>query len=299
MSHAERPTPNAQRTSTPNAQQRPLQLRCGRHTLDLSRPRVMGILNVTPDSFADGGRFLDRERALDHARRMIADGAALIDVGGESTRPGAQAVSEADELARVLPLVSTLSSEGILVSIDTMKPGVMREAVAAGAAMINDVRALRERGALEAAAATDAAVCLMHMRGTPRTMQLDVRYDDVDAEVRGFLIERAHACEAAGIARDRIVLDPGFGFAKDVDDNLKLLRELPALVGAGYPVLAGLSRKSSLGKITGRDTGDRLAASLAAMLAAVARGALLLRVHDVRDSVDALAVWHAVDSARA
>jgi dihydropteroate synthase len=274
-------------------------LRCGRHTLDLSRPRVMGVLNVTPDSFADGGRFVDRERALDHARRMIADGADLIDVGGESTRPGAKAVSQADELARVLPIVSTLAGEGLVVSIDTMKPEVMREAVAAGAAMINDVRALRESGALEVAAGTDAAVCLMHMRGTPRTMQQSTGYDDVVAEVRAFLVSRAHACEAAGIASDRIVLDPGFGFAKDVDDNLTLLNALPALVDAGYPVLAGLSRKSSLGKLTGRDTADRLAASLAAMLAAVARGALLLRVHDVRETVDALAVWRAVDAARA
>lgn len=277
----------------------PMMLRCGAHTLDLSRPRVMGVLNVTPDSFFDGGRFVDRERALDHARRMIADGADLIDVGGESTRPGAQAVPEADELARVLPIVSALAGEGLLVSIDTIKPRVMREAVAAGAAMINDVRALRERGALKAAAATGAAVCLMHMRGTPRTMQQRARYADVVAEVRDFLVARAHACEAAGIASDRIVLDPGFGFAKDVDDNFKLLHALPALVGAGYPVLAGLSRKSSLGKITGRDTGDRLAASLAATLAAVARGALLLRVHDVRETVDALAVWRAVDSGHA
>jgi dihydropteroate synthase len=276
-----------------------MQLRCGRHTLDLSRPRVMGVLNVTPDSFSDGGRFADRERALDHARRMIADGADLIDVGGESTRPGADPVAEADELARVLPIVSTLAGEGALVSIDTMKPAVMREAVKAGAAMINDVRALRESGALEAAAATEAAVCLMHMRGTPRTMQQELRYDEVVAEVRSFLLDRAQACEAAGIARDRIVLDPGFGFAKEVDDNLKLLHALPALVGAGYPVLAGLSRKSSLGKVTGRVTDDRLAASLAAMLAAVARGALLLRVHDVRETVDALAVWRAVESRHA
>jgi len=193
-------------------------LRLGKHTLDLSRPRVMGILNVTPDSFSDGGRFFDRERALDHARRMIADGADIIDVGGESTRPGAPEVGEADELARVLPLVATLAGEGALVSIDTTKPRVMREAVAAGAAMINDVRALLEPGAVDAAAATDAAVCLMHMRGTPRTMQSDTHYDDVVAEVRRFLIERARASEAAGIARERIAIDPGFGFGKDVVD---------------------------------------------------------------------------------
>ena len=270
-------------------------LRLGKHTLDLSRPRVMGILNVTPDSFSDGGRFFDRERALDHARRMIADGADIIDVGGESTRPGAPEVGEADELARVLPLVATLAGEGALVSIDTTKPRVMREAVAAGAAMINDVRALLEPGAVDAAAATDAAVCLMHMRGTPRTMQSATHYDDVVAEVRRFLIERARASEAAGIARERIAIDPGFGFGKDVVDNLRLVQGLDVLAASGYAVVAGLSRKSSLGKLTGRSPGERLAASLAAMLAAVSRGASIVRVHDVRESVDALVVWHAVN----
>jgi len=248
-------------------------LRCGRHTLDLTRPRVMGILNVTPDSFSDGGRFFDRERALDHARRMVADGADIIDVGGESTRPGAPEVDEAEEVARVLPVVAALASEGVLVSIDTMKPRVMRDAVAAGAAMINDVRALGEPGALDAAAATDAAVCLMHMRGTPRTMQSDTHYGDVVAEVCHFLVARARACEAAGIVRERIAIDPGFGFGKDVDDNMKLVAHLHALAGTGYPVVAGLSRKSSLGKLTGRGADDRVAASLAATLAAVSRGA--------------------------
>jgi dihydropteroate synthase len=274
-------------------------LRCGRHTLDLSRPRVMGILNVTPDSFSDGGRFFDRERALDHARRMVADGADIIDVGGESTRPGAPGVDEAEEVSRVLPIVATLASEGVLVSIDTMKPDVMREAVAAGAAMINDVRALCEPGALDAAAATDAAVCLMHMRGTPRTMQSDTHYGDVVAEVCHFLVARARACEAAGIARDRIAIDPGFGFAKDVDDNMRLVQRLHVLADTGYAVVAGLSRKSSLGKLTGRSADERVAASLAAMLAAVSRGANLVRVHDVRETVDALVVWHAVNNANA
>jgi dihydropteroate synthase len=272
-------------------------LRCGRHVLDLSRPRVMGILNVTPDSFSDGGRFFDRERALDHARRMLADGADLIDVGGESTRPGAATVDEADELARVIPVIDELAREGALLSVDTMKPAVMRAAVAAGAAMINDVDALRFPGALEAAAATDAAVCLMHMQGEPRTMQHAPAYDDVAVEVRDFLVERAQACEAVGIARDRIVLDPGFGFGKTLDHNLSLLRALPALAATGYPVLAGLSRKSSLGAITGRPAGERLAASLAAALAAVARGASIVRVHDVRETVDALKVWSAVEHA--
>ena len=269
-------------------------LSCGRHTLDLARPRVMGILNVTPDSFSDGGRFHDRERALDHARSMIADGADLIDVGGESTRPGADAVDASDELARVLPIVAALASEGAVVSIDTAKPEVMREAVAAGASMINDVRALQEDGALELAAATDAAIVLMHMRGTPRTMQQDTQYADVVGEVRAFLQSRADACRKAGITDDRLVLDPGFGFAKDVDDNLQLLRDLRAIVDLGSPVLVGLSRKSSLGKLTGRPTDERLPASLAAMLAAVARGARLVRVHDVRETVDALTVWNAV-----
>jgi dihydropteroate synthase len=269
-------------------------LRCGRHVLDLTRPRVMGILNVTPDSFSDGGRFFDRERALDHARRMLADGADLIDVGGESTRPGAAAVDEADELARVIPVIDELAREGALVSVDTMKPAVMRAAVAAGAAMINDVNALRLPGALEAAASTDAAVCLMHMQGEPRTMQDAPGYDDVVAEVRDFLVERAQACEALGIARERIVLDPGFGFGKTLAHNVALVRALPELVATGYPVLAGLSRKSSLGAITGRQGSERLAASLAAALAAVARGASIVRVHDVRETVDALKVWTTV-----
>ena len=272
-------------------------LRCGPHALDLTRPRVMGILNVTPDSFSDGGRFFDRERALDHARRMLADGADLIDVGGESTRPGAAPVDEAGELARVIPVIDELAREGALVSVDTMKPAVMRAAVAAGAAMINDVNALRLPGALEAAASTDAAVCLMHMQGEPRTMQDAPSYDDVVAEVRDFLVERAQSCEAEGIARDRIVLDPGFGFGKTLAHNLALVRALPELVAIGYPVLAGLSRKSSLGTITGRPGSERLAASLAAALAAIARGASIVRVHDVRETVDALKVWTAIQGA--
>ena len=272
-------------------------LRCGPHTLDLSRPRVVGILNVTPDSFCDGGRFLDHGRALDHARQMLADGADLIDVGGESTRPGADPVDEREELARVLPLISALASEGALVSVDTMKPAVVRAAVEAGAVMINDVNALQAAGALEAVSATGAAVCLMHMQGTPQTMQREPHYADVVTEVRDFLAARARICEAAGIARDRIVLDPGFGFGKTVDHNLRMLSALPVIVATGYPVLAGLSRKSSLGRITGRGAGDLLAASLAAALAAIARGATLVRVHDVRATVDAIAVWRAVDAA--
>jgi len=271
-------------------------LRLGSHTLDLSRPRVMGIVNVTPDSFSDGGRYFNPARALDHARRLVADGADIIDVGGESTRPGAAPVGEAEELDRILPLVETLANDGVLVSVDTMKPSVMRPAIVAGAVMINDVRALREPGAMDAVAATDVAVCLMHMQGAPRTMQAEPRYGDVVGEVRHFLVERAQACEAAGIAHDRIAVDPGFGFGKTVAHNLDLLRGLPDLIAAGYPVIAGLSRKSTIGVLTGREVGDRLAGSLAAALAAVARGAAIVRVHDVRDTVDALKVWSAVNA---
>ncbi|MCC6194834.1 MAG: dihydropteroate synthase, partial [Burkholderiales bacterium] len=252
---------------------------------------VMGVVNVTPDSFADGGRYFNVQRALQHARALVDDGADIVDIGGESTRPGAQPVGESEELDRVLPIVEALANDGALVSIDTMKPAVMRAAVAAGACMVNDVRALREPRALEAVAATSAAVCLMHMQGEPRTMQVAPVYEDVVTEVREFLSARASACESAGIARDRIVLDPGFGFGKTVEHNLQLLRELPAITALGYPVLAGLSRKSMLGRLTGRDVGERLAASLAAALAAVARGARIVRVHDVRETVDALRVW--------
>jgi len=273
------------------------QLRCGRHVLDLAVPRVMGILNVTPDSFFDGGSHVEFARALDHARAMIADGADIVDIGGESTRPGALPVPEAAELARVLPLVEALAAEDAVVSVDTRKPAVMRAALAAGAAMVNDVRALRERGALEIVAASEAAVCLMHMQGDPRTMQAAPRYADIVHDVRNFLVERALTCEASGIARNRIVIDPGFGFGKTQAHNLVLLRSLDVLCATGYPVLAGISRKSTIGQITGRDAGDRLAGSLAAALAAVARGARIVRVHDVRETVDALKVWRAIEAA--
>ncbi len=226
-------------------------LACGTHRLDLSRPRVMGILNVTPDSFSDGGRHFDLELALTHARRMLADGADIIDVGGESTRPGAAAVSERTEIARVIPVIEALAAENVLVSVDTMKPGVMRAAIAAGASMINDVRALQARGALEAVAASGCAVCLMHMQGKPRTMQADPHYLDVVREIRDFLVERALIAEGAGIARDRIAIDPGFGFGKTMAHNLALLRSLRVFAQTGYPVLAGLSRKATIGEITG------------------------------------------------
>lgn len=268
-------------------------LRCGARTLDLSRPRVMGILNVTPDSFSDGGRYAGLARALDHARAMLADGADVVDVGGESTRPGAAPVDEATELARVVPVIEALAREGALVSVDTTKPGVMRAAIGAGAAIVNDVGALGAPGAIEAVAGSGVAVCLMHMRGTPATMQSAPDYADVVTEVRGFLEARARACEAAGIARDRIVVDPGFGFGKTLAHNLDLLARLDEIAASGYPVLAGLSRKSMLGAITGRPEGERMAASVAAALSAVQRGAAIVRVHDVRETVDALAVWRA------
>ena len=253
----------------------------------------MGILNVTPDSFSDGGRYAGLAQALDRARAMLADGADVVDVGGESTRPGAAPVDEATELARVVPVIEALAREGALVSVDTTKPGVMRTAIGAGAAIVNDVGALGAPGAIEAIAGSGVAVCLMHMRGTPATMQSAPEYADVVAEVRGFLAARARACEAAGIARDRIVVDPGFGFGKTLAHNLDLLARLDEIAASGYPVLAGLSRKSMLGAITGRPEGERLAASVAAALSAVRRGAAIVRVHDVRETVDALAVWRA------
>jgi dihydropteroate synthase len=269
-------------------------LRAGTFEIDLSTPCVMGILNVTADSFSDGGR-LDRDAALAHARRMLADGARIVDVGGESTRPGAEPVGEEEELRRVVPIVEALARDGACISVDTMKPGVMREALVAGASVINDARALQAPGALEIAAQSDAAVCLMHMQGEPQTMQSAPAYADVVTEIRAFLERRAAACVDAGIAAGRIVVDPGFGFGKSVAHNLDLLRDLDTITTLGYPVLAGLSRKSTLGAITGRDVDDRLAASIAAALAAAVRGARILRVHDVRETVDALAVWSAIE----
>ena len=257
----------------------------------------MGILNVTPDSFSDGGRYDDTRRAIERGREMVAEGADIVDVGGESTRPGAAPVDKSTEIRRVLPVIEALAEEGILVSVDTTKPAVMRAALHSGVSMINDVNALRESGAIEAVAAGRVAVCLMHMRGTPGTMQEAPEYVDVVADVRAFLLARCGACEAAGIARDRIAVDPGFGFGKTRAHNLVLLDHLGEIAAAGYPVVAGLSRKSTLGAVTGRDEGDRLAASVAAALIAVERGASIVRVHDVRETVDALAVRQAVIEA--
>ena len=273
---------------------RPGQLRAGRFSLSLDRPLIMGVVNVTPDSFSDGGRHLDPEVAIAAGERMAEEGADILDVGGESTRPGATPLELTIEIRRIRPVVEALAGDGIPVSIDTMKPAVMRRMLTAGIAMINDVRALREVGAIEAVAAGRTAVCLMHMRGMPATMQHDTEYVDVVGEVRAFLVGRARACEDAGIARERIVVDPGFGFGKGTAENLALLRHLPELAGLGYPVLAGLSRKATIGAITGRDGEDRLAGSVAAALVAVARGASIVRVHDVRETVDALRVWSAV-----
>jgi dihydropteroate synthase len=254
----------------------------------------MGIVNVTADSFSDGGLFLEAKRAIEHGLSLVADGADMVDVGGESTRPGAPAVPEDVELARVLPVVRALVREGIAVSVDTMKPAVMRAAVDAGCAMVNDVNGFRAPGAVEAVAPSGAALCAMHMQGTPATMQADPTYGDVVAEVREYLAGRASALRAAGVAADRIVLDPGFGFGKRFAHNRDLLAGLPAIAALGYPVLAGLSRKRMIGEITGRPVDDRVAGSVAAALVAVQNGAAIVRVHDVRQTVDALKVWNAL-----
>ena len=256
----------------------------------------MGVVNVTPDSFSDGGRFLSSSAAVDHAHQLIAEGADILDVGGESTRPGAAPVGVQEELDRVLPVIEGLRGIAVPVSIDTWKPEVMRAALAAGACMVNDVNALLGDGALDMVAQTDAAVCLMHKQGDPQTMQQQPHYEDVVAEVSAFLRERIAAAEAAGIARERIAVDPGFGFGKTLAHNLELLRGLDRLRELGVPVLAGLSRKSMLGAITGQDVGGRVFASVAAALIAVQRGASIVRVHDVRATVDALKVWSAVNS---
>ncbi len=255
----------------------------------------MGILNVTPDSFSDGGRFDRLDDALRHAERMVQEGADILDIGGESTRPGAEAVGEAEEIDRVVPIIESIASRiDVPVSIDTSKAGVMDAAVDAGACMVNDVNALRGEGALETAAKLGVPVCLMHMQGEPRTMQKAPRYAEVVSEVEAFLLRRVAACEAAGISSANIFLDPGFGFGKTLDHNLSLLRELPSLARRGYPILVGISRKSMLGMITGRDVGQRLAGSLAAALLALQRGAAVLRVHDVAETVDVLKIWLAV-----
>ena len=270
-------------------------LHAGSHRLSLARPLVMGIVNVTPDSFSDGGRLGDAQAAIRHALKLQEAGADILDVGGESTRPGAAAVPADEEMRRVLPVIEALASRGCVVSVDTMKPEVMQAALDAGAAMVNDVMALRAPGALDAVAASDAAVCLMHMQGEPQSMQQSPSYADVVGEVKQFLQDRVAACEVAGIGRERLVIDPGFGFGKTLEHNLALLSHLNRLAELGLPVLAGLSRKSILGTLTGRSVDEREFAGIAAHLAAVTRGARLLRVHNVAAMRDALAIWNAVE----
>ncbi len=262
---------------------------CKGKPLDLSRPQVMGVLNITPDSFSDGGDFFAPEKAVLHALQMEADGAAIIDIGGESTRPGAQPVPEADEIRRIVPVIEALQSRlEVPISIDTQKPGVMRAAIRAGAGFINDVNALRAPGALEAAAESGVPVCLMHMQGDPRAMQDDPQYADVVDEVKAFLQQRLSACEQAGIGSEQILLDPGFGFGKTVHQNLQLLARLGELEHLGYPVVVGLSRKSMIGKLLGLEVGERLPASIALAVLAVERGATLVRSHDVAATWQAL-----------
>ena len=270
-----------------------------RFAIDLSRPRVMGIVNVTPDSFSDGGAHAEAGSALAHCERLLAEGADILDIGGESTRPGAATPDLAEELRRVLPVVRGAVTLGCPVSVDTSQPEVMRAVLDLGADIVNDVRALQRPGAVEAVAShPQAGVCLMHMRGEPGSMQADTVYGNVVAEVRDFLLQRAAVLAAAGVGRERVVLDPGIGFAKTPGQNLELLARQGELVAAGYPVLAGWSRKSTLGVITGRPVGERLAASVAAALAAVHHGAAIVRVHDVAATVDALAVWRAAQAGK-
>jgi len=258
----------------------------------------MGVVNVTPDSFSDGGRFASTDAAVGHALRMVEEGAGLLDVGGESTRPGAQAVGAEEEIRRVVPVIEALAARArIPISVDTSKPAVMTAAVGAGATLINDVRALREPGALEAAADTNAAICLMHMQGEPRTMQVDPRYDEVVAEVRDFLRERAEVCIAAGIAPERLAIDPGIGFGKRLEHNLALLAGLPELAGLGWPLLVGVSRKSMFGELLGRAVDQRIAGGVAMATAAVLAGASIVRTHDVAATVDAVKVAVALRAA--
>ena len=270
-------------------------LQCGRFGYDLAkRPLVMGILNVTPDSFSDGGRYQALEFAVERAEQMIKDGVDIIDIGGESTRPGSPSVPVDEELRRVMPAIYALRELGYPLSIDTCKPEVMREAVIAGADMINDINAFRAPGAIEAVQDSDCALCVMHMQGTPQDMQASPSYDDVVADVIAFLRERVEALLAAGVVRERITIDPGFGFGKSVEHNYALLRSISRMQSElGLPVLAGLSRKSMIGAVTGRSVEQRLAGSLGGALAAVAQGARIIRVHDVAETVDALKVWQA------
>lgn len=272
-------------------------LTCGKFQLPLTRPLIMGVINITPDSFSDGGKFIELKQAISHAKLLISEGADLLDIGGESTRPGAAAVSLDEERRRVLPLLEKLVIGAVPVSIDTQKPALMREALAIGASMVNDVNGFRVSGAFDAVAGSNAAICIMHMQGQPHSMQHNPSYGDVTIEVRDYLAQRVQEAEAAGIARDRIAIDPGFGFGKTLEHNLELLRNLRNFQGVGMALMAGISRKAMLGKITGRDPAQRVHASVAAALIAVQNGARIVRVHDVAATRDALAVWNAVSQA--
>ncbi|MCM2462232.1 dihydropteroate synthase [Pseudomonas sp. CG7] len=273
-------------------------LPCGNRVIDLAHAHVMGILNVTPDSFSDGGRFSQLDAALRHAEAMVAAGATLIDVGGESTRPGARAVSPTEELERVAPIVERIHRElDVIISVDTSTPAVMRETARLGAGLINDVRSLQRDGALDAAADTGLPVCLMHMLGEPGTMQNDPHYDDVTREVGEFLVARLDQCAAVGIPAERIILDPGFGFAKTLAHNLSLFKHMEALHALGRPLLVGVSRKSMIGNALGRPVGERLYGGLALAALALGKGARILRVHDVAETMDVVRMIAAVDSA--
>ncbi len=272
-------------------------LHCGNFQLNLFRPLVMGIVNVTPDSFSDGGLHFEPDAALAHARQLIDEGADILDIGGESTRPGAAPVGVQQELERVLPVIEGLRGASVPISVDTSKPEVMRAAIAAGAQMVNDIDALKDPASMDAVASSNVAVCLMHKQGDPQSMQKQPHYQNVVADVADYLRKRIAAAVAAGIERNRIVVDPGFGFGKTLAHNLALLRELRTLTGFGVPVLAGLSRKSMLGALTEQDVTQRLPASIAAALIVVQRGAAIVRVHDVRATVDALKILNAVNGA--
>lgn len=269
-------------------------LKCGRFDIDLERPRIMAIINTTPDSFSGDGLGHDIDAAMRRCEAAVAAGAHILDIGGESTRPGSESVPEQEELDRVVPLVERLADWPVPVSVDTVKPAVMRASLAAGATLINDINGFRAPGAMEAVANSDAALCVMHMQGEPRSMQAAPHYDDVVGEVLDFLDHQVSALRTHGVAKERILLDPGFGFGKTVEHNLALMRALDRFLATGFPVLIGVSRKSVLGAVTGRAVADRVPASIAGALIAVERGARIVRVHDVAQTRDALTVWEAV-----
>ena len=268
---------------------------CGQYQLDLTKPQVMGIVNVTPDSFSDGGRYASTSRAVEHALQLVEEGANILDIGGESTRPGAVPTNLDEELSRVIPVIEALVKVvNIPLSIDTYKPQVMQAAIAADISMVNDIKALQELSALELVAKSDVGICLMHMQGSPKTMQINPQYVDVIAEVKAFLTARLQALIAAGIDKNRILLDPGFGFGKRTEHNVTLLQQLARIRDIGQPLLVGLSRKSVLGQVLGDNQADRVSASIAASVIAVMNGANVLRVHDVKATVDALKVVKAI-----